>query len=407
MPEDCLDCNRKVAKNAKALRCAQCREWCHVTCGGLEEGDYAFLTKRGKYGFRWYCDGCVVDADDAVSKGRAVDEIMKKFQNVESLVSDSMVKFGERLDDLEKKCGSTNSTPQPEIQPVKFAEIVKSALKEDRVSNAAVVDPGQPKNIENQNFLIIKPKENGTAADDATGSVSGIEEVLGEIQVTSCRKTRSGGFLMKFPSEEEMKQASQAIDEHLGPDHVMKVTEPKKMLPKMTVPDISLFLADEDIVPSILRKNPNIKQLVNSGHTLSLIFTRSKAHGKTAVLKMAPEIRSEIIRNGSRIYVGLSQCRAYDRFWVNKCSHCQRFGHTNKSAECPKKDSTPVCAFCAGSHESRTCTQKSSPQCANCLHLANRTSPANHFATSLTCPVLILQRKRVVENTNFGNSKNE
>ena len=176
------------------------------------------------------------------------------------------------------------------------------------------------------------------------------------------------------------------------------------MLPKMTVPDISSSISDDDIIPSILRKNPSIQTLVDNGYALSLIFARSRDSSKTAVLKMAPEIRTEIVKNDCYIYVGLNRCKAYDRFWVTKCGHCQGFGH--KTADCPKKNSKPVCAFCAEDHESRSCTKKSSPQCANCLRLENRTSPMDHFATSFSCPVMISHQRKVIENTNFASSKN-
>ena len=163
-------------------------------------------------------------------------------------------------------------------------------------------------------------------------------------------------------------------------------------------------MTDDDIIPNILRKNPNIQGLVNNCYAFSLIFARSKDHSKTAVLKTAPEIRYETVKNDNCVYVGLKRCKAYDRFWVTKCGHCQGFGH--KSDECPKKDSSPVCAFCAGGHDSRSCTKKNSPQCANCLQLENRTSPIDHFATSLACPVMLFQHRKIIENTNFACSKN-
>ena len=114
MPGDCLDCCRRVVKNARALRCSLCKEWCHAACGGLEEEDYLFMTRRGKSGFRWYCLKCVADADDADSKEKAVDEMMEKFRKVESLVFESMEEFGVRLDDLEKKCGT--ASPQARLR---------------------------------------------------------------------------------------------------------------------------------------------------------------------------------------------------------------------------------------------------------------------------------------------------
>ena len=141
MAVNCLSCNKKVAKSAKALRCAHCKEWCHTSCGGLEEDDFIFMTNRGKSGFRWYCSNCVVDADDIDSKDKAVNELKQKFSEMESIVSKSMQMFGQRIDDLEQKCGAAG----PQVQPVKFAEIVKKALKEDRESTAAVGNQGKTK----------------------------------------------------------------------------------------------------------------------------------------------------------------------------------------------------------------------------------------------------------------------
>ena len=174
----------------------------------------------------------------------------------------------------------------------------------------------------------------------------------------------------------------------------------------MTVPDISESLADNEIVPSILRKNPGIRRLVEGGCTLALLFTKTKEQqkSKTAVLKMAPEIRSQIVNDGSYIYVGLGRCRAYDRFWVAQCYHCQGFGHV--SSGCSKKNAGPVCAFCAGSHESRTCGNKSSPHCINCSKLEKPPDSISHFASSSSCPVMISQRNKIMENTDFACSKN-
>ena len=47
----CFECNQKVAKNAKALKCAYCKEWFHVTCTVLEEEeDYHFMRRRENLG---------------------------------------------------------------------------------------------------------------------------------------------------------------------------------------------------------------------------------------------------------------------------------------------------------------------------------------------------------------------
>ena len=186
------------------------------------------------------------------------------------------------------------------------------------------------------------------------------------------------------------------------------MTEPKKLLPKMTIVGIPSYIEDNEILPTILNKNSNIKTLVNEGMTLNLIFARQNENGqtKTAVVKMSPEIRQAIVEGGNFVYAGLMRCKAYDRFWVTQCHHCQRFGHS--SDRCTRKNEAPTCGFCAGNHESKNCSNKQSPKCVNCVNntSASNSEPPLHFASSHLCPIMISQRNKVIENTNFACSKN-
>ena len=269
----------------------------------------------------------MAEADDAVKSKKTASEIDARLESMEITMSDLTLRLGERLDTLEKLCGAAANPPpqRPDIEPKKFAEIVKQTLKEVKDSNFTINERDQTKTIEHQNVLVIKPKPGTEMAGDGTINGNEIEEAMEKIQVSSCRKTKSGGLVVKFPNREAMSEASLALETRLGPSHAVQVTEPKKMLPKMTVPDVSHSLADEEIIPAILNKNPNIQKLSEKGYDLSLLFTIKKDHSKTAVLKMAPEIRSEIIKNGNYIYIGLKRCKAYDRFWVSQCYHCQGF----------------------------------------------------------------------------------
>ena len=100
--------------------------------------------------------------------------------------------------------------------------------------------------------------------------------------------------------------------------------------------------------------------------------------------------------------MGLNRCRATDRFWVTQCYHCRKFGHI--AEKCNKKDVSPRCAFCAGTHASRGCQDKATPCCVNCSSLDNPPVGVNHFSLSLRCPVMVAERQRVMENTNFSSS---
>ena len=140
--------------------------------------------------------------------------------------------------------------------------------------------------------------------------------------------------------------------------------------------------------------------------SLELLFTKSKTEGETkiAVLKVAPEIRAAILKTGGYIYLGLSRCKAHDRFWVTQCFHCQGFGHT--ASKCRQKNERPFCAYCAGRHETSACGSKSTPKCINCSKSGDSTNSCEHYAFSPDCSFMVSQRNRLIENTNFVSSKN-
>ena len=205
---------------------------------------------------------------------------------------------------------------------------------------------------------------------------------------------------MKFPSKECKQKAGNAVKECFKQDPQFQVSEPKKLKPKMTIVGIPASLSDSEIVTSITDKSSEIKDLVNKGSTMELCFTRVKGEYKHAVIKMSPEIRSFISKRNGQIYVGLSSCKAYDRFWVTQCYHCQGFGHV--SSKCSRKNESPTCSFCAGRHESRTCENKSSPKCCNCSAPGEHSGSTDHFSSSMECPAMMVQRQQIIENTELS-----
>ena len=179
------------------------------------------------------------------------------------------------------------------------------------------------------------------------------------------------------------------------------VSEPKKMLPKMTLLDVPPSLPGGEIISGIQDRNPQIKESLHAGHTLTLVFSRVRDRKKMAVLKMSPEVRNA--RSGNCVFLGLISCRAFDRFRATQCRHCQKFGHTKE--RCPTKNTPPACSFCAGPHTSLNSTDKIVLKCVNCSSLDSPAERCHHSASSLDCPVMISERNRVMENTDFGSSK--
>ena len=345
-----------------------------------------------------FCNKCVGSADGSVVSDHSSKQVEDKLSNIAVAVED----ISKRLGDLEaRSCVSGDSGS------LSFSEVIKKTIREVKKSEepvTSVTDHGRTRVIKNTEVLVLKPKcSGGASALPSSVSVDGLNNVLRSIPVKSCRETSQGNVVLRFPHGEAKSRAKALVASSSNFTDV-DVSEPKKMLPKMTLLDVPTLLPDEEIIPSIREKNPNITDLLDAGHTLSLVFSRVRDGKRMAVLKMSPEIRNIISGTGNRVFLGLTSCRIFDRFWATQCRHCQKFGHTKD--RCPTKSAPPVCCFCSGPHTSTDCPDKSILKCINCSSGGGPADSCQHSASSLDCPIMISERSKVMENTDFGPSKN-
>ena len=92
----------------------------------------------------------------------------------------------------------------------------------------------------------------------------GIRESFREIaarrkRVKSCRATSRESVVVKFPHGKAKAEAKALVGSSADFTDVAE-SEPKKMLPKMTLLDVSPSLPDDEIISGILDKNPQIKE---------------------------------------------------------------------------------------------------------------------------------------------------
>ena len=397
---DCGTCLKRVVKSSKALACGFCKLWYHMPCAGLTDDDYEFMKNRRGLGFRWFCGKCVSDVDGAVGSNRTANQLEDKLSNIVVAVEG----LTKRIGDLEAKAGSVGDSC-----PETFANVLKKTLVEVQKSedpDTKVTDHGHTRIIKNEEVLVLKPRcPGGTQGTSSSVPLDGLRDILKSVPVKSCRETGRGSVVVKFPHAGAREEAKALVGSSADFQNIA-VSEPRKMLPKMTLLDVPPSLPDTEIVSGIQEKNPRIKGLLDAGHTLTLVFSRVKDGKKMAVMKMSPDVRNTIVGNGNRVFLGLTSCRAFDRFWATQCHHCQKFGHTKE--RCPTKSASPVCGFCAGSHTSSDCPDRSALKCVNCSSQGTLPERCRHSASSLDCPVMTSERKKVIENTDFGSSsKNE
>ena len=125
--------------------------------------------------------------------------------------------------------------------------------------------------------------EQASAEDLSSDVVQNIENALSSVPVKGCHRSKSGGLVIKFPNRETRDEESSLIGSSLVDNTSVTISEPKKLLPKMTLLDVPLSLPDDDIIPGIKSKNTAIRRLLEDGSTLTLLFTRTKAGKKTTV----------------------------------------------------------------------------------------------------------------------------
>ena len=332
--DNCVSCRKGVGKTSHALQCARCAGWIHVGCDGIAEEDFAFMKTRMRYGFRWYCQCCLSSQTGEGAGANISGDIINA---ITSAMETMRGEIFERMSRMESRLGSSGNAGRPvEPTPETFANIVRKTLQESRrreqnQEEAITVSAfGQTKTVQDRQVLIVKPKSGGkTDCAKLTQATDDVRSAFESIPVDNIRKTNTGSLVAKFPTAEAKSEASDLMNSCFENNNDFVVSQPKKILPKMTLTGIPSSFPEGEIIDGILSKNKKIKNLCDERLHLSLLFVKQKdqSEHKVAVLEMAPEIRKAVNATGGYVYLGLSRCRAYDRFWVTQCFHCQRFGH--------------------------------------------------------------------------------
>ena len=159
----------------------------------------------------------------------------------------------------------------------------------------------------------------------------------------------------------------------------------------------------------MIKKNSFIENNVSEkGKTFQIIFLDEKkdSNFSSAIVKVNPEIKQAICKNGNRVFLGLSSCKVTDRYHLIQCYHCQNFGHKKDSENCPMKNSkVGICLYCAQNHMSRDCPDKNNSNkhnCVNCQRSGDskkQSASVGHSSNNYSCPILQTELKFLVNRT--------
>ena len=187
----------------------------------------------------------------------------------------------------------------------------------------------------------------------------------------------------------------------------------KEKLPHVSIVDIYKSDSDDigttdfkdNILLQVRNQNHQIDTLIGTGSEFTILFVKQGRDSNkcTAVVRVSRKIRDMIKTNRNKLFIGISSCRVFDRFFVKRCNKCQEFGHYK--ADCKNKE---VCGYCGEGHSSETCGLKEGAdykamKCVNCKR--NKLCDSGHSAFWPSCPAYKAAQNKLRKTISYYDNK--
>ena len=211
-----------------------------------------------------------------------------------------------------------------------------------------------------------------------------------DVRVKSVRMAKSGGVVLETVSaiERERLRKSECFGK-VG----LSVNEPKQMLPRVIVYDVSNAMTDDVFMNELYSKNVKSvcsEKVWKESARIAVRQSREGAPLGNVVLEVPHKVRDALV-NERRVYVGWGAHRVNVYEKVSRCYGCFQFGHLKH--ECK---SECLCRRCGrAGHKEAAC--KASPNCVNC---SVRKREAGHSAMSEECPEYVWRLERLRARVN-------
>ena len=375
----CCSCSQP-ALSSDIVTCCSCSQSFHAICSSVDKSQgictpsflKVFRTATTKSNFKWFCDVCLTNFE--TNKSTTVDQ---RFSVLANQLKEMSVEVKE-VKNLSK-----------DVTEIK--NLILNNAKDNMGNESTTADNTMWFNKQRvhqmKSSLLIKHKKdlNSPTAVD----LNKIKDIAvnNNIPVTNIGVSQKGDTFIHCPSAEARDKLQPLISADLEDKEVVSM---KEKCPHVTIVDI-IQTGDEDltkdtILSQIRSQNPQISALIESGNQFNILFTKKdpKTSKFSAVVRVSCEIRNAIKSNRNRVYIGISSCRVYDRFYVKRCNNCQKFGHFKDNCT-----NNTVCGHCAGNHSSEHCSLKdetdfSKLKCANCKDTSG--GRCGHSAFWFQCP---------------------
>ena len=346
----------------------------------------------------------IIIGNSAYRRDILVDSVYALKEIAESLFS--------CIDDIQKDATSCNVSELVNKLNAMIQEDIPMVIKNtyEKMEKDKVAEEEEVVHVEKQkHIMIVENKDNEKFDVEGWNEVvrNTLKSKLKNVPVKKTTVTKEGHGYLLFPDKTSQEKAEDALKADFN---VTKDTKNQtKLLPKMKIFDVDFTREDKSTLRSaILEKNDVIRTLVDDGKTLDVIFINDKH--KFAVIKVSPEIRTQIMKYGT-VFIGMEAHNVKDQFHLLQCFSCQKHGHKQDSPFCPNQSGQFTCRYCGGPHKSTECSKKNDPsshKCVNCLTHKNvqiQRGAYGHCSTSWNCPIVIREIQSLINRTDGMNGK--
>ena len=266
------------------------------------------------------------------------------------------------------KINSTKDTDVSNIQPPTFVNHVKTQPK-----SILIINKNDSASIDKENMMVV----NRTMIKE-------------KLSITKSFKNKLGNTVLVCDSVEKRNRLRDEISKNI-PDISLKAPPPSQ--PVIAVVGFDNEFTIGEFKEAFVNQNHFVSDFISLGNGqleqhvnhLSTKPLKNNNNLFQALVRVSPELRELLKKFNDKIIIGSTRCRIYDRYNLKRCNKCFKFGHF--AAKCTAE--TANCGFCAESHETSVCPNKSSsnPVCINCQQSTSHNHESNHPAYSFDCPV--------------------
>ena len=395
----CTTCSQAVV-TAEIITCCSCSDHFHGQCSAVDKPNMVcnktflglFLGASTKSNFKWFCDGCLTKFE--VSKVATVEDKYGELVSQLAEVTKALTVVQTDISVI-KNCSDKSNSHLPCHSDHGSRDVIQRT--ESDWSNV--------KRVDNMKASLVIKQAPGINKPD----LKRLREIAvqNKIPVSNVRTSKKGDTFIQCPTTKDRDRLEPLLHADYGKEEVAAL---KEKLPHISIVDIlktdGVNVSKESILSDIRDQNPAISDLITAGEEFTVLFTKDGRNSDkcTAVARVSSKIRNFIKNSRNRVFIGISSCRVFDRFFVKRCNNCQEFGHYKDSCTNPVK-----CGHCGENHQSDTCTLKDSPDlsllsCCNCKSLG--LDHKGHSTFWNKCPAYNIAQKKLQSSIPYYDNLN-